>query len=378
MWERPTLARGYIPAVSPAAPQRGFRPLTEITELAVDEGDGLDFIVTGDSRPTLPNYPFARVTHRIFREIRLLRPALVLYAGDVIWGYDASRQEMLNDLDRFRTLADTTGVPLYNVPGNHEMQTDREAILLLEQQGHDLYGSFNAGGCHFIALNTDEYWLEGRVTGEQLEWLRADLEANKDAEHVFVVLHRPLFSWFQGNFNPDDVEILRDLFRSYPVRATFSAHDHFHHAEEHDGIRYMTVGGAGAPLYAQPPGGGFAHYVIVSVRASGVEYNVVEPGHLVVEHVAGNDGIEPLTIARVTNTTDRDLPIRNLELRVPRLSSVDDYRLTVDYVDWERQRRDLPLRLRSVHDLRDGSVVLSVEILAPTGTAFRVVAEARL
>jgi hypothetical protein len=138
------------------------------------------------------------------------------------------------------------------------------------------------------------------------------------------------------------------------------------------------VGGAGGPLYAHPPRGGFAHYLIVSVGPGGVEYDVAEPGHLQVDYPAGNDGIEPVTIARIGNTSDRDRLVRALPFRVPRLASEADYRLTLDYLDWERRRPELPLTLRALRDMNDGSVTLSVEVLVPTGVAFRVSVEARL
>jgi hypothetical protein len=128
---------------------------------------------------------------------------------------------MLNDIDRFRALADTTGVPLYNVPGDHEMQSDPVAVAILEEKGHDLWGSFDIGAYHLIALNTDEVNREGRVTGEQLEWLKEDLAASAGVQGIFVFMHRPMFSWFQGDFNPDDVEILRGSsarIRSAPSR----------------------------------------------------------------------------------------------------------------------------------------------------------------
>ena len=359
------------------AEQRPMHPVTRCTEPAVESDTAFRFVAAGDSRPTLPGCGFAQVTHRLFGELRLLRPAFVLYTGDFMWGYGGSRQEMRNDIDRFRALADTTGVPLYNVPGNHEMQSDPAAIELLREQGHDLFGSFSVGPWHFIALNTDEFCLEGRVHGEQLEWLRRDLRAHRDAAGIFVFMHRPMHSWFQGDFNPDDQELLHELFSSHPVKAVFAAHDHFHHVEQHDGVRYMTIGGAGSPMYAQPPAGGFAHYVLVSVGPEGVDYNVIEPGRLDVDYVAGNDGVEPLSIARVANGTDRDLAVGNLEFRVPRLESPELYRVSVDYVDWERIRHDVPTRLRDATDLGDGSVRLSVAVTVPTGVAFRVTVEAR-
>lgn len=354
-----------------------LRPITRVAEPVLQSEEAFDFVVTGDSRPTLPNSGFPHVTHRLFGELALLRPAFVLYTGDFMWGYGATRQEMLNDIDRFRALADTTGVPLFNVPGNHEMQSDPESIRLLQEQGHDLYGSFSVGRYHFVALNTDEFCLEGRVAGQQLDWLGHDLEAHRDAQAIFVFMHRPMHSWFQGNFNPDDQETLHRMFTQHPVRAVFAAHDHFHHEEQHDGIRYMTVAGAGSPMYAQPTRGGYAHYVLIGVGPDGVDYNVVEPGRLDVDIVAGGDGIEPLTIARVANTTDRDLLVRNLVLCVPRLAARDDYTISIDHLDWERKRQHVPVTVRALVDSQDGSAQLSLEFCVPTGVAFRVIVEAR-
>jgi DNA repair exonuclease SbcCD nuclease subunit len=115
--------------------------------------------------------PYPRHAIAIMNEIALLSPTCVLYTGDAFWGYKASRQETLNDIDRFRALAATTGVPLYNVPGNHETQSDVGAVAILKEKGHDLWGSFDIGPYHFVALNTDEVNREGRVTDEQLDWL---------------------------------------------------------------------------------------------------------------------------------------------------------------------------------------------------------------
>ena len=213
--------------MSDAPGRRPFRPLTAFSEPALESEIEFDFVVSGEARLTLPGMPLPRVTRRIMREVAFLRPAVVLYTGDSIWGYGASRQEMLNDLDRFRALADSTEVPLYNAPGNHEMQSDPAAVELLVERGQDLYGSFDIGSYHFVALNTDEINREGRVTGEQLDWLRSDLAAHRHATGVFVFMHRPLFSWFQGDFNPDDAEVLGELFRAHPVRAVFASHDHF-------------------------------------------------------------------------------------------------------------------------------------------------------
>jgi 3',5'-cyclic AMP phosphodiesterase CpdA len=200
------------------------------------------------------------------------------------------------------------------VPGNHELQSDPAAIAVFEEQGHAPYGSFDVGRWHFVGLNTDELCNEGRVTGEQLDWLRADLVAHAGTE-TFVFMHRPLESWFQGDFNPDDADVLHELFRQHGVRAVFAGHDHFFDERERDGVRYFTVGGGGGTLYAQPPRGGFSHYLLVRSDNGELEVDVIEPGHIEVQTVAGNDGLEPVARVRVMNTTERRLSARNLELR---------------------------------------------------------------
>jgi hypothetical protein len=321
--------------------------------------------------------PFSHATHVIMRELRLLVPDLVLYTGDRIWGFGESVPEMRNAYDRFRALAETTGVPFYAVPGNHECQSDEAAIAVLDEQGLQPYGSFDVGAYHFIGLHTDEFCQEGRVAGPQLEWLAADLGAHSDSQGIFVFMHRPLFSWFQGDFNPDDAERLHGLFRQYGVQAVFAGHDHFFDLHERDGIPYYTAGGGGGTLYAQPPRGGFSHYLLVRLDGGGLEVDVIEPGHLEVHYVAGNDGLEPVTTARVLNSTERRLRARNLELRVPRLSSRGRYRLSTDYVEFDGRRVELEPVLREVTDNGDGSVTLSVEIDLPDGSGFYVTAEAR-
>src|SRR5688572_1533930 len=123
---------------------RPLRSLTRATELALPLASSFTFAVVGDCQPALPRMPFSRVTHDVMRELRLLRPAFVLYTGDRIWGYGETRQEMLNAFDRFRALADRTGVPCFAALGNHEMQSDPAAVAVLEEAGSDFYGSFDA------------------------------------------------------------------------------------------------------------------------------------------------------------------------------------------------------------------------------------------
>jgi len=215
------------------------------------------------------------------------------------------------------------------------------------------------------------------VTGEQLEWLERDLRAAAEARGTFVFLHRPLFSWFQGNFNPDDARVLMKLFAGHGVRAVFAAHDHFFYEEQHDGVRYITVAGAGGPLYTQPPAGGFSHYALVTCDKDSFDLNVIGPGRLDVAYLAGNDGFEPVTTARLANITDRDLTARGLRMRVPRLGDPSGYGVSAMSRDFALEEVQLDVAIADVEDLGDGSVALTVEVALPTGKAVWVTAEAR-
>ena len=366
-----------VPFLAHAETQRPLPPLSRATQPALDSPDEFTFAVMGDCRATVPGVPLPRVFHDLVRDLALLRPAFVLFAGDAIHGYGQTRQQLLNEYDRFRAAVAPTGIPWFNAPGNHEMQSEPSAVETLKAAGQALYGSFDIGRYHFVALNTDEVNLEQRVTGEQFAWLKSDLELNRKAAGIFIWMHRPLDSWFRGDFNPDDRDALRALFKKYPVKAVFAGHDHYFDSGEVDGIRYFTSGGAGSPLYAQPQKGGFAHFILVSVSPQGIDYTVVPPNFIEIAHTSGNNGLEPVTVAQVINGTASDLMARRLEFRVPRLSAPSLYRVSTLLRDDEGRPVQHRAAIRSISDNLDGSVTLGVAVPMPGGTGFQVTVEAR-
>jgi hypothetical protein len=273
------------------------------------------FVVGGDNRSTAPRAPLPRVLKTIFSEISLIRPDFVFWTGDVAYGYCDTKSELEQEYEDFRAIAQPIAgvIPLFNAPGNHEIhggpagcKTKPEPFCGAEKgaasncsemvfQDHfgELYGSFDYAGAHFIALDSEIAGEEDSISGKQLKWLTDDLELHKGARAIFVFTHTEFYSSPQidkgaGNSHPamKNRAALQDLFRAYPVRAVFSGHEHlFSHEppEQHDGIEYFVVGGAGAPLYATPDRGGFSHYMVVRLTGSDVSYLPIEPGRLYVE-----------------------------------------------------------------------------------------------
>lgn len=100
-------------------------------------------------------------------------------------------------------------VPLYTVPGNHEIfgiERDRSGVaadhplygrsMYRHYRGPDYY-SFNAGGVHFVALNTvdiDDTRYYGHVDSLQLAWLERDLAVVPAGTPVVTFNHIPFFT----------------------------------------------------------------------------------------------------------------------------------------------------------------------------------------
>jgi calcineurin-like phosphoesterase family protein len=287
-----------------------------VTQPASPAASGeVTFVVGGDNRPTGKGAPLPRVAGAIFEEIGLLAPDFVLWSGDTVYGYCDTRAELEAEYDAFFAVAARGGVPLYNAPGNHEIHsgqscpgTATDALCgppcseeVFEKRFGRLYGSFDYGGLHFIALDTDVPGHPDEISGAQLEWLKKDLEDNRKARAIFLFCHTEFYSSPKidppaGLSHPAvfDRIALHELFRRYPVRAVFAGHEHLYWrepAENHDGIEYFVVGGGGAPLYASPDRGGFSHYVLVRVGADNrIGYDVIEPGRLYVEPAVGGAG----------------------------------------------------------------------------------------
>lgn len=153
-------------------------------------------------------------TERLRSLVDSIRPAFVLITGDLV--RDALRvgeAEATGYYELFNQQAAQFGRPAFTVPGNHE-------VFGIERQksgvspAHPLYGramyrhyrgpdyySFNAGGIHFVGLNTvdiDDMWYYGHVDSVQLAWLERDLAVVPPFTPVVTFNHIPFFSAVEG------------------------------------------------------------------------------------------------------------------------------------------------------------------------------------
>lgn len=147
---------------------------------------------------------------RLRAVIDSVAPAFVLVTGDLT--RDALRVGEAEARGYYELYLRETAripVPVWSVPGNHEL-FGIERHLSLVSAGHPLYGrgmyrhylgpdyySFNAGGVHFVGLNTvdyDDLWYYGHVDSTQLRWLERDLAHVPPGVPVVTFNHIPLVS----------------------------------------------------------------------------------------------------------------------------------------------------------------------------------------
>ncbi len=287
------------------------------------------FMVGGDNRSTGHGYPMPPVWATICREIGYIHPALVLTTGDAIEGYGDTPAEANAEYDVFLQDIALAGVPVYCAAGNHEFSLDPALLPVYTKRIGKLYGSFDYGHSHFVAVNTNPVLPDGSVKGgsiddAQLAWLQADLEANKGAANTFVFLHHYVF----GPPDPDTPKVssgfidlaARDKFHAlmsrYKVRAVFAGHNHIYYHTTQDGVDYYISGGGGAPLDADPEHGGYLHYVGVQVDGTKITPTVYQPEHLEVAYPDGENKTGPSQRMWATNTNFNPVTATHLVFHV--------------------------------------------------------------
>ncbi len=259
----------------------------------------LRFVVLGHLRgdkngELLANLP--EVLESVHRE----SPDLVFLCGDLIYG-DVGRAGPGEPTDPAQLLADwqhldaalaDLAVPVYRVPGNHDICDVVARDLWLERYGV-LPRAITFGNSRFLLLNST-WWpadsdtrkhpqeaLHGVPLGaEQIEFVHAQMQRSSEIENVFIFMHHLL--WWE-----DDASWWKHVapeFQTHPVRAVFSGDfgpQKFSHLER-AGVHYLQTslenhistemlrGRESERLISAQ----FDNYVVVDVEGTDVRYNV--------------------------------------------------------------------------------------------------------
>lgn len=248
------------------------------------------FAVIGDTRGNNEDGINIEIMKIILEKIKSEKVDFIVVVGDMITGSAKSRVHM-DRLKKWKSIIKKYQVPFYIALGNHEVESElseNTVRLVFEMPGNgpagfkELVYSFDYKNTHFVVLDTDIFNNFHRIGERQLEWLRGDLEKNKD-KNIFVFGHEPAYPAY-GHIGSSldkyasDRDELWGVFGQYNVRAYFCGHEHLYNKAVHDGIYQIITGGGGAPL-AAPEKGGFYNFAVVDVKSDGaIDVTVKDAG----------------------------------------------------------------------------------------------------
>ncbi len=175
--------------------------------------------------------------------------------------------------------------------GNHDVR-HRDGAAYLDNFYPPLHNpgstkrfySFDWGGAHFVALDSELYHDDrGAGPEEQKAFLERDLATTRK-RWKFAFLHRSLYS--SSRHGPDELirEDLEPLFARYCVDVVFSGHDHvYERTAPVMGVTHVVSGGGGRELYRAGKERWTAcsnsahHAVLVRIGDSRLDLEAIEP-----------------------------------------------------------------------------------------------------
>jgi 3',5'-cyclic-AMP phosphodiesterase len=124
-----------------------------------------------------------------------MKPSFMIHTGDIS---HLSRGKEFDDADQ---LIKQVGIPVFYVPGEHDLLDDEQGKAYLDRYGKGTHGagwySFDQQGVHYIGLvnvvNLKAGGL-GNLGEDQLEWLENDVAGLSSSTPVVVFAHIPLWT----------------------------------------------------------------------------------------------------------------------------------------------------------------------------------------
>ena len=155
-----------------------------------------------------------------------------LVAGDVV-------NDNLALYERHNKLMAQIGIPMWNVPGNHDLNKESPSYELATQTFKRVFGpdyySFDYGEVHFLALNNIGYQGKGKgyighIDSLQMQWIANDLKDVPSNKLLIILTHIPLITYannrsFPPGINTDNFKELLKILSRFEFIYTISGHD---------------------------------------------------------------------------------------------------------------------------------------------------------
>ena len=278
-------------------------PIQPAAATGAEASDSLSFVVLGHVRGE-GNGRLHRLMDELLEEVRSLDPAFAILTGDMIWGdYHSEVPDSAKVLAQWEELdaaLSTLGIPIYRVPGNHDI-----AGLVTRDIYYERYGRLpqvvDIGRIRLLLLNSAWVPEDGdtrkrvdirgqQLDREQVAFVDSALADTAAYDHAFVAMHHLL--WWETEDAPWWREVHPTL--TGRVHSVFSG-DYgpakFSHLDR-DGVQYYQSGISGDPsleilrghewnrILAQQ----FDNFLYVTVDGSDVDVEVHTIGEVSTGH----------------------------------------------------------------------------------------------
>ena len=220
-----------------------------------DDGELHNFLGFGDTQ--IANKSDARKLHQATANVAELTArenfAFGVTCGDLV----DDALELFADYD---AAMKKTGVPFFQVVGNHDLDAERNAVRdtrTFERHFGPAYYSFNRGAIHYVVLN-DVFWIGGGYIGfvsdEQVSWLASDLAHVERGSPVVVFAHIPFACTVSerigGKIAPHEAQVtnrarvleLLDPFAARFITAHTHENEHVFHGKVHEHVLGTVCG----------------------------------------------------------------------------------------------------------------------------------------
>ena len=199
---------GGVPAAMTMTKALAATPAAPFTFLQISDSHiGFDKAANPDARVTL---------RKAIAKVKALpvKPSFMIHTGDI------SQLSKDNEFDDAAEIIKEAGLPVFYVPGEHDMLDEGQGQSYLKRFAPKAQGSgwfsFDQQGIHYIGLvnvvNLQAGGM-GNLGTDQLEWLKKDVASLSASTPIVVFAHIPLWTIYQewGWGTADSAEALTYL-----------------------------------------------------------------------------------------------------------------------------------------------------------------------
>lgn len=286
----------------------------------IEEDDNFYFVALGDPQSRYSTF------EDIANQIAVVNPPFALIAGDIVANSNNNEADQRAEYDEFEDILAELPTMYLLAPGNHDGQKFSAMtnwLYVFREYFGNTYYDFVFGNTQFFALSAEEEGEEGKISGDQFNWLQTELQENYTNKVAFF--HRPLVlpSWSTATSFTDESnrqEVLQ-LLSNNSVELVFNGHIHTYDKQEiAPGLTQIISGNAGYRARNED----YYHFILAGVSGENINHSVIKKDEFAttVDYLGNNDGTEDEVTATITNSGTVDLPYLRLKFL---LNAGDDF-----------------------------------------------------